>query len=284
MEKLAGDRFAEVWRSSPAYLVNLAFRMLGDVGAAEDVVQEAFVRLARTEPGEIEDERGWLTVVTGRLCLDQIRSARARHEQVQEAAVLEALPQQLAADPADRITLDDHVRTALFVVLERLSPAERVAFVLHDVFQLPFEAVAETLGRPAGTCRQLARRARQKIADGPGHQHDVAPAEHRLVTERFITACTNGDLDALLAVLHPDAWGVAEFVAGSPLKPQVTRGREQVAAALVHFYARLTLVSDPPTVLAYSGRQLFAVVTLTIADGAVTKLHVTVNPFVDRAI
>jgi RNA polymerase sigma-70 factor, ECF subfamily len=209
------DRFAEVWRTSRAYLVDLAFRMLGDVGAAEDVVQEAFVRLARTQPGEIEEERGWLTVVTGRLCLDEIRSARSRHEQTQETAVLESLAQPSPADPADRITLDDSVRTALYVVLERLSPAERVAFVLHDVFQLPFEAIAETLGRPVPTCRQLARRARQKIAAGPARVNDVPPAEHRLVTEKFITACANGDFDALLAVLHPHVWGVAEFVEGS---------------------------------------------------------------------
>src|SRR2546423_1265797 len=107
----SGARSTEVWRSSRAYRVDIAFRMLGDVGAAEDVVQEAFVRLSNTEPGEIQDERGWLTVVTGRLCLDQIRSARARRERTQETAVLESL-QPSAPDPADRITLDDSVRTA----------------------------------------------------------------------------------------------------------------------------------------------------------------------------
>src|SRR5882762_9288569 len=101
------ERIAEAWRGSRTYLVDIAFRMLGDVGAAEDVVQEAFVRLARSEPGEIEDERGWLTVVTGRLCLDQIRSARSRREQAQDTTILESLPQPAAPDPADRVTLDD---------------------------------------------------------------------------------------------------------------------------------------------------------------------------------
>jgi RNA polymerase sigma-70 factor, ECF subfamily len=279
VSELSDDRFAEVWRGSRTYLVDIAFRMLGDVGAAEDVVQEAFVRLARTEPGEIEDERGWLTVVTGRLCLDQIRSARSRREQAQDTTILESLPQHAAPDPADRVTLDDSVRTALFVMLERLSPAERVAFVLHDVFQLPFEAIAETLGRPEVTCRQLARRARQKIANQPGRVHEVAPAEHRLVTEKFITACANGDFDALLAVLHPDAWGMAEFVEGSPLKSHVNRGRERVAHSLIHFYGGLTLVTDSPTVLCYAGRELFAVLTLTITGDLITKLHATVDPF-----
>ncbi|WP_207926720.1 RNA polymerase sigma factor SigI [Actinocrispum wychmicini] len=277
MNELSDERFAEVWRTSRAYLVDIAFRMLGDVGAAEDVVQEAFARLARTEPGEIDDERGWLTVVTGRLCLDQIRSARARREQTHDSAVLEAMS-AAAPDPADRITLDDSVRTALFVVLERLSPAERVTFVLHDVFQLPFEAIAQTLGRPVTTCRQLARRARQKIADAPGRMHEVAPAEHRLVTEKFITACANGDFDGLLAVLHPDAWGQADFVAGSALAPVVNRGRERVIRGLMHFYSGLTLVSDPPTVLCYADRTLFATLTLTIADGVITKLHAVVDP------
>jgi RNA polymerase sigma-70 factor (ECF subfamily) len=270
------SEFGEVWRTSRPYLVDIAYRMLGDVGEAEDVVQEAFVRLSRTEPGEVEDERGWLTVVTGRLCLDQIRSARARHERTQDN--LEALPQPSAPDPADRVTLDDSVRTALFVVLERLSPAERVAFVLHDVFQLPFEAIAETLGRPVMTCRQLARRARLKIAEGPRRRHDVEPSEHRLVTEKFITACANGDFGALAAVLHPDVWGMAEFVEGSPFKPQVNHGRDVVVRALMHYYANTTMVTDASTVLAFVGRELFAVLTLTITDGKISKLHANVDP------
>src|SRR5439155_20735570 len=134
----------------------------------------------------------------------------------------------------------------------------------------------ETLGRPVTTCRQLARRARLKIAEAPGRRHEVAPAEHRLLTERFITACVNGDVDALLAVLHPDAWGVAEFVPGSPFGKVVNNGREQVARALVHFYAGLTMVSDTPTVLCYAGRQLFAILDLTITGDVITRMHATV--------
>ena len=103
------------------------------------------------------------------------------------------------ADPADRVTLDDEVRTALLEVLRRLSPGERVAFVLHDVFQMPFEEIAETVGRPVGTCRQLARRARAKFAGASPRLADVSEAEHQVVTERFITACANGDLQALTA-------------------------------------------------------------------------------------
>src|SRR6266851_4197035 len=128
------------------------------------VVQAAFWRLLRARPGEIADERGWLIVVTSRLCLDQIRSARARRERPHDASEIEfvpgaqaSAPGQESGDPADRVTLDDNVRLALLVVLRRLSPAERVVFVLHDIFQVPFGSIAQTVGRPEPSCRQLAR-------------------------------------------------------------------------------------------------------------------------------
>src|ERR1700758_5621118 len=164
--------------------------MLGDIGAAEDAVQDAFSRLIGAGPGEIEDYRGWLIVVTSRLCLDQIRSARARRERAYDAADIEfiAATQPGLTDPADRITFDDQVRIALLVMLQRLTPAERVVFVLHDVFSVPFDTIAETAGRSAPACRQLARRARQKIAAGQAGLgpsdlgQEVAASEHRAVT------------------------------------------------------------------------------------------------------
>src|SRR3989475_6632543 len=188
---------SQAYREHRPYLVDLAFRMLGDLGAAEDVVQDAFARLLRAGAGEIDDERGWLIVVTSRLALDQIRSARARRERAHDPGEIEfAAPraQPPLADPADRITFDDSVRLALLVMLQKLSPAERVVFVLHDVFRMPFDEVASTVGRSAPACRQLARRARQKIAAGPGRAGSgIEAAEHRLVTEKFIAACSSGD-------------------------------------------------------------------------------------------
>ena len=225
------DQLGEIvqaWNDHRPYLVDLAFRMLGDIGAAEDAVQDAFARLLRVRPGEIADERGWLIVVTSRLCLDQIRSARARRERPHDASEIEfvpgdqaSAPRQESGDPADRVTLDDNVRLALLVVLQRLSPAERVVFVLHDIFGVPFGSIAQTVGRPAPTCRQLARRARQKIADSQGGTtFEVGPSEHRQVTDKFIAACASGDLDGLLQVLAPDAWG--EFD-GGPDDPESPR-------------------------------------------------------------
>src|SRR5215472_1724204 len=135
-----GEKITQAYLAHRPYLVDLAFRMLGDIGLAEDVVQDAFTRLMHADLGEIEDERGWLIVVTSRLCLDQIKSARSRRERAHDASEIEYVGKATAhddggqpADPADRVTFDDSARLALLVMLERLSPSERVAFVLHDI-------------------------------------------------------------------------------------------------------------------------------------------------------
>lgn len=154
------DQVVKAWRQHRPYLINLGYQIIGDVGDAEDVAQEAFLRLSRMDPNEIDDVRGWLTVVTSRLCLDQVRSARSRYERLDGEDREVAASGMRGVDPADRVTLDDEIRTALLEVLCRLSPGERVAFVLHDVFGVPFDTIAETVGRPVGTCRQVARRAR----------------------------------------------------------------------------------------------------------------------------
>lgn len=263
------------WRNHRAYLVNLAYQMLGDVGEAEDVAQEAFLRLSRTS--QVDDVRAWLTVVAGRLCLDQMRSARARHEQPDESGALDVAPSR-EVDPADRVTLDDEVRTALLEVLRRLNPGERVAFVLHDVFQMPFEEIAETVGRPVGTCRQLARRARSKFAAASPRLADVTDVEHRIVTEKFITACANGDLEALTAVLDPSVWGVATFVGGGP--QQVNHGRDTVAPNLLRFLGHgATLVAGPAgEVLGFADRRLAVVLMLTMRDDRIIKIEATVDP------
>jgi RNA polymerase sigma-70 factor (ECF subfamily) len=270
------------WRSHRPYLVNLAYQMLGDVGEAEDVAQEAFLRLSRTS--QIDDVRAWLTVVAGRLCLDQRRSARVRHEQPDESGVLDIAPSH-EPDPADRVTLDDEVRTALLQVLRRLSPGERVAFVLHDVFQLPFDEIAEAVGRPVGTCRQLARRARAKFSDaaiGKPRPADISDAEHQVVTEKFITACANGDLAELTAVLDPAVWGVGTILGDPAPPPQVNHGPTDVATNLLRYLGHgATLVSGPvgePVLLAFADRQLFAVLVLTVRENAILKIEATVDP------
>ena len=279
----AEDQIAEAWRRHRPYLVNLAYQMLGDVGDAEDVAQEAFLRLARPDFDAIDDIRAWLTVVTGRLCLDQVRSARARYERPGDIEPgVSALNQSRGPDPADRVTLDDEVRTALLEVLRRLSPAERVSFVLHDVFAVPFDEIAETVGRPVGTCRQLARRARAKFAMAQPKSGEVPVAEHQLVTDKFITACSNGDLQALAAVLDPTVWGVGTVLTDPPLPPQINHGPHDVAINLLRYLGPgVTVVSGPagqPVLLAFAERRLFAVIVLTVRENLVTKIEATADP------
>ncbi len=283
------------YQQNRPYLVDLAFRMLGDIGAAQDTVQDAFSRLLRSELDEIEDLRGWLIVVTSRLCLDQIRSARTRRERTHDAAEIEFVSGEPAlgsvartelADPADRVTFDDTVGLALLVVLQRLSAAERCVFVLHDIFGLPFDEVAQTVGRTVVSCRQLARRARQKITSGQdGVRFDVALAEHRQVTETFIAACASGDLDALLSVLAPDAWGAIDFGPDAdPATRQVNVvGAERVAANLLRFWSPpATLVSHPiagqPAVLGFYGRELAGVLVFAVKGELIESITAIADP------
>jgi RNA polymerase sigma-70 factor (ECF subfamily) len=273
---------AIAWREHRAYLVNLAYQMLGDVGEAEDVAQEAFLRLSRADQAAIDDVRGWLTVVAGRLCLDQLRSARVRLETVlrPDHDVADA------RDPADRVTLDDEIGNALLEVLRRLTPGERVAFVLHDVFAVPFDEIAETVGRPAGTCRQLARRARGKFADAAPRAAEVPRTDHRRVTDTFITACANGDFEALASVLDPTVWGVGTVLADPAPPPQVNRGPDAVATNLMRYLGPgATVVGGPagePVLLAFDKGRLFAVVVLTIRDEKVMKIEATADPSARR--
>jgi RNA polymerase sigma-70 factor (ECF subfamily) len=275
------QQIKDAWIDHRPYLVDMAFRMLGDIGRAEDVVQEAFQRLSKSDFDAIEDARGWLIVVTSRLCLDVIRSARHRHEQPMgghELAERSDWIEAGGADPADRVTLDDGVRLALLVVLERLSPAERVAFVLHDIFGVPFDAVAETVGRPEATCRQLARRGRIKLeaADG-GRRATVTPDEHRLVTDRFIAACANGNFEELLAVLDPEVTG------GVDLYPELlVRGARHVAGNLLRYWEGASLVSlpfvDHPCLLGFVDRDVAGLISLTVDGQRVTEIHVYCEP------
>jgi RNA polymerase sigma-70 factor, ECF subfamily len=286
--QVSQDRISEVWRANHTYLVDLAFGMLGDIGAAEDAVQDAFARLAKATFEDIEDKRGWLIVVTSRICLDQINSARARRERAQGHATIDlAGPPVVGSvapmDPADRVTLDDQVGLALLVVLQRLRPAERVVFVLHDVFQLPFETIARSVGRPPATCRQLARRARAKIQSGTGREGDVSLNEQRQVAEHFIQACQNGDMAALVQLLDPTVWGDIDLGPNDRRSGQGARGRRAVSANLLRYFGpEGTLVSYPvgshPVVLAFVGQKLWAVILLTIAAGVVKKIHVIADP------
>jgi RNA polymerase sigma-70 factor (ECF subfamily) len=167
-------------------------------------------------------------------------------------------------------------------VLRRLSPGERVAFVLHDVFRIRFEEIAETVGRPIGTCRQLARRGRSKFQLSTPRLADVTDVEHQPVTERVITACANGDLQALTAVLDPTVRGAATILADPAPPPQINHGPDEVATNLICYLGHgATLVNGPvgePALLAFADRRLFAVLVLTVRGDLVVKIEATVDP------
>lgn len=274
------------WHDHHPYLVNLAYRMLGDIGEAEDVAQEAFLRLARADQDQLDDVRAWLTVVAGRLSLDVLRSARARLEHLDGSAAL-GTAAAADADPADRVTLDEQVTTALLVVLERLSPAERTAFVLHDVFGLGFPEVAEVVGRSPAAVRQLAARARRHVDDGTPR----FPASREQQTEivaAFAAAWQLGDVDGLVGVLDPEvvltsdgggivvatrkpiAGGarVAEVLAGFTRAARLSGRRQRGGLAEVN--GRPGLVVSDGTVM--------SVMSFTIDAGRIVAIDIVRNP------
>jgi RNA polymerase sigma-70 factor (ECF subfamily) len=282
------DHITGAWSEHHPFLLDVAYRLLGSYSDAEDVVQEAFSRLLRTDLDPIEDVRAWLVVVVSRICLDQLRSARMRRESYIGPWFPEPLlgGEGAAADPANVVTLDESVRLAMLIVLERMSPAERVVFVLHDVFEFPFEQVATMVGRTTAACRQLASRARRRIEAEAGASHfSVDPAQQRRVVDAFIAACASGDVQQLLPLLDPSVIGWAD-VGG--MLPDVSRpnvGRDQVAGGVMRFFGTAsgtTLiakdVNGEPGIVALREGQVAAVIALSVHGGAVTRVYAVADP------
>ena len=284
-------RIGDIARSEHRHLLDIAFRMLGDVGRGEDMVQEAFVRLARSDLDSIHDVRGWLVVVVGRLCLDHLRSASARREAASEHSTLElasirSAPSQANADPADQVTLDETVRAALLAVLERLTPPERTAFVLHDVFQFPFDTIGSIVGRTPTACRQLASRARVRLRaeSAPVRAHIESP-EHHVVVERFMAAAAGGDLAALMEVLDPEVSGEGTPGGVITAAGPTAYGPLQVARRIIGYVGpdtNTTLVSsfvnDQPAVLVTQNGTIIVVLLLNIRDGLIEHMHAVGDP------
>jgi RNA polymerase sigma-70 factor (ECF subfamily) len=277
-EPSAAERVATASRDERAYLLAVANRILADPAEAEDVVQDAFARLTTQDVAEIRDLRGWLVVVVRRLALDRIGSAHGRLSAPHDPTAWSFDAVADAPDPADRVTLDDEIRRALSVVLAQLTPGERAAFLLHDVFGIPFESVAETVGRTPAACRQLASRARRAIREsGPTAEAPRTDPELQDVVDSFIAACAGGDLDALARVLHPDVSGWATFH-GERLG--FGAGAERVAAGSLRYLgpgsgwtlAPLAL-DDGMAVVATRDGDPVALIRLLITDGLIAAIH-----------
>ncbi|MFI9294772.1 RNA polymerase sigma factor SigJ [Streptomyces gardneri] len=221
------------------HLTNVAYRLLGSLAEAEDAVQETYTRwyaLSERERAAIASPGAWLTTVAGRICLDVLGSARARRERYVGAWIPEPLPDRAewagGDDPADRITLDESVSMAFLVVLESMTPAERVAFVLHDVFRYPFAEIAEIIGRTSAACRQLATSARRRA--GAARTPAAPSAGQAGLVRHFREAWEARDIEALVGLLDPDATMVADGggLVGTVLHP--VEGGEEIAAYLIH--------------------------------------------------
>ncbi|MFI5695684.1 RNA polymerase sigma factor SigJ [Kribbella sp. NPDC051586] len=222
-------------------LINLAYRLLGSLADAEDVVQEAYARwyaMSRPEQDAIVSPGAWLTTVTSRLCLNLLSSARVRRETYVGEWIPEPLPEPTSLDPADRVTLDESVNMAFLVVLESMTPAERVAFVLHDVFRYPFAEVADIVGRTPAACRQLASSARRRIRAA---QVPVTPAARQAqLIRQFKQAWEAKDIEALVGLLDPDATVVADSggLVSAVLGP--IEGAERIARSMLRFAGKLS--------------------------------------------
>ena len=276
------EQLAAEFETHRPYLHAIAFRVLGSHADADDAVQEAWLRLARAGGADIEDLRGWLTTVTGRICLDALRRRAVRGEEPLELDV--GLLREGAADsrtdPEQEALLGDSVGLALYVVMDALTPAERVSFVLHDVFEIPFDAIAAILGRSTSAAKMLATRARARIRLGtPAAAGDGADAAAREVVEAFLAAAGKGDIAGLLAVLAPEA----ELRGTGPQGPFVVRGAEQIArnarlGARPGALVRPVVVDGLPGLLVIVDGQPVQVIVFTVANGAIAAIRSLTDP------
>jgi len=273
---------AEVFEQHRAHLRAVAQRLLGSAAEAEDAVQEAWLRFSRADTSDVHNIAGWLTTVVSRVSLDALRSRAARREQPAGWEIPEP-PDTAGPDPQEEAQLADSVGRALLVVLDRLAPAERVAFVLHDVFGLAFAEIGPVLSRSPDATKKLASRARQKVRV-PEEALPADLAGHRRVVETFLDAIRRADLAALLAVLAPDAVRRADPIALPPGAPAVLRGAHEVAAKARMLcpqrarYAEPALVNGSIGAIVAPGGRLVSALVFEIADGRITSYEVIADP------
>lgn len=304
-DRVTQDQLAAAFEEQRPYLRRIAYGTLGSFAEADDVVQDAWLRLQRTDAGQILDLRAWLTTVVGRLALDALGSARSRRERyvgpwlpeplvedlgaadVELTTTASAASAELGQDPADRVALHERVTTALLVVLERLSPAERSAFVLHDVFGLPFGDVAEVVGRSPAAVRQLASRARRHVEAGTP-RFPASPDEHARIVAAFAGAWQAGDVDGLLAVLDPDVVFTSDGGGKITAARKPLLGADRVVQTLLGFKRsavarKLAPQAAPGLVNGLPGFVLkdaegLSVFSCTIDGGRIVAIDVVRNP------
>jgi RNA polymerase sigma-70 factor (ECF subfamily) len=278
------DWLAERFEENRPHLRAVAYRMLGSLSEADDAVQEAWLKLSRTDAGSIENLGGWLTTVVARVCLDMLRSRSSRREESIEAKLPEPAARTPASDPESEAQMADSVGLALLVVLDRLSPPERLAFVLHDVFAMRFEEIAPVLGRTPVAARQLASRARRRVR-GPGTIHDARQAQQRGRVSAFLAAIRSGDLESLVTLLDPEVAVRADQFAVPAGAPREIRGARIAAQQAINFSrgataARLALIDGVPGLIVAPRGKLTRILRFSFADNAIAQLEVLADPAV----
>lgn len=274
---------AEQFEGNRAHLRAVAYRMLGSAGEADDAVQECWLRVSRADTSAVENLEGWLTTILARICLNMLRSRKSRREEPLEGSA----PHPVAAnakhsDPEDETLLAESVGLALLVVLEKLTPGERVAFVLHDVFGVSFEEIAPIVRRSPAATRQLASRARRRVR-GKDSPDEANLFEQRQAVESFLSALRAGDLDGLLSVLDPDVVRRADEVALPPRAVRELRGAAAVGKEALTYtgaarVARSVLVDESVGIVVAPRGRLRIVIRCTVKRGKIVEMDVVANP------
>jgi RNA polymerase sigma factor (sigma-70 family) len=280
------DWLAEQFEAHRTHLRAIAYRMLGSLSEADDAVQESWMRLSRSDSSEVRNLGGWLTTVVSRVCLDHLRSRKARREEPLGIHVPEPILGRLegsdaAGDPEQQALLADSVGLALLVVLETLAPAERLAFVLHDMFAVPFDVIAPIVDRSPDAAKMLASRARRRI-QGSAALPDADLSQQREVVEAFMAASRGGDFEALLEVLDPDVVLRVDFGA-VPTGPTSLRGARAIAEQALTFkrfaaFARPVLINGQVGLLTAPDGKPFSLMGFTIQRGKVVALDILADP------
>ncbi|KAA9149623.1 sigma-70 family RNA polymerase sigma factor [Amycolatopsis acidicola] len=271
---------AERFEEQRTKLRAVAYRMLGSVAEAEDAVQETWLRLSRTDTGDVDNLAAWLTTVVGRVCLTMLRSRTRRREEPLEFHLPDPLVSSAdALDPEQEAILGDSVGIALLVVLETLDPAERLAFVLHDLFAVPFEEIARIVGRSEAATRQLASRARRRVRGAPAP--DTGLASQREVIDAFVAAARGGDLERLMALLDPDV--VVRTDGGPGRSSRVLRGPKEVAEGAMLFLrfaelARPAIVNGAAGAVGIVDGRPVSVAAFTVRGGRVAAMDILSDP------
>ncbi len=276
------DWLAERFEQHRTRLRAVGYRMLGSLSEADDAIQEAWLRISNADTSQVNDFGAWLTTVVARICINILRSRTARREELIDPHLPDPIVSQVdAVDPEAEALIADSVGLSMLIVLDTLAPAERLALVLHDAFDVPFEQIAPIIDRSEAAARQLASRARRRLRATPTPDTDL-PAQWELV-EAFGAAARNGDFDALLRVLDPDVVRRLDAGGTGPDVPRILRGAQAVASGAMSvagqgYVGRRVLVNGAPGIVSFANAVPFALLGFTVARGRIIEVNVLADP------